>query len=68
MLEKIAGGASTAEVAATFGLSVHTVRTHLKNIRRKLEARTQAQAVAIACAEGWISPDVSRARDERVSG
>ena len=35
-------------------ISPHTVRTHVKNAMRKLEARTRAHAVAISMADGAI--------------
>ena len=38
-------------------VSPHTVRTHIKNGMRKLEARTRAHAVAIALSEGAIEFD-----------
>jgi DNA-binding CsgD family transcriptional regulator len=65
VLEKIAEGDSTGESAAALGLSVHTVRTHMRNIRRKLDAHSQAQAVATAYARGWIEPDLSRPHEDQ---
>ncbi len=41
-------GTSTEDIAAKFHVSPHTVRTHIKNILRKLDAHTRAHAVAIA--------------------
>lgn len=35
-------------------VSPHTVRTHIKNAMRKLDARTRAHAVAIALCDGAI--------------
>ena len=52
-------GTSTEEIAAKFHVSPHTVRTHIKNILRKLDARTRAHAVAIAYAEDAIHPDLT---------
>ena len=53
-LEEIAQGTPTEEVARKLHVSPHTVRTHIKNILRKLDARTRAHAVAIALSEEAI--------------
>jgi len=54
VLEEIARGTPTEEVARRLHVSPHTVRTHIKNILRKLDARTRAHAVAIALSEEAI--------------
>jgi DNA-binding CsgD family transcriptional regulator len=54
VLEEIARGTPTEEVARRLHVSPHTVRTHIKNILRKLDARTRAHAVAIALSEDAI--------------
>jgi DNA-binding CsgD family transcriptional regulator len=54
VLEQIARGHSIEDIAADLFLSPHTVRTHIKNILRKMGARTRAHAVAMAIAEGLI--------------
>jgi DNA-binding CsgD family transcriptional regulator len=54
VLRELARGHTTDEIAGTLFVSPHTVRTHVKNGMRKLEARTRAHAVAIALAEGAI--------------
>ena len=51
-----ARGLPTECIAANYGLSVHTVRTHFRNILAKLGAHTRAHAVAIAYTEGLIDP------------
>lgn len=51
ILELVSRGMSTDEVAEELGLSAHTVRTHVKNAMRKLDASTRAHAVAIALRE-----------------
>jgi DNA-binding CsgD family transcriptional regulator len=54
VLDEIAQGTPTEEVARKLHVSPHTVRTHIKNILRKLDARTRAHAVAIALSEDAI--------------
>ena len=54
VLALVAEGSSTEAVAATLSLSPHTVRTHLRNVMRKLEASSRAHAVAIAISEDAI--------------
>lgn len=54
VLEQIACGRSIDDISADLYLSPHTVRTHIKNILRKIGARTRAHAVAIAISEGVI--------------
>lgn len=55
VLSLVAAGRSTEAVAATLSLSPHTVRTHLRNVMRKLEASSRAHAVAIAIREAAIT-------------
>jgi DNA-binding CsgD family transcriptional regulator len=54
VLREIAVGRETDEIAALLYVSPHTVRTHVKNGMRKLQARNRAHAVAIALARGLI--------------
>jgi DNA-binding NarL/FixJ family response regulator len=56
VLGGLACGESTEQIGLSLALSPHTVRTHLRNIMRKLEARTRAHAVAIAIGDGVIEP------------
>jgi DNA-binding NarL/FixJ family response regulator len=51
ILGMLSDGFSTDEVAQQLTLSTHTVRTHVKNAMRKLDASTRAHAVAIALRE-----------------
>jgi DNA-binding NarL/FixJ family response regulator len=48
ILQKVADGATTRQVATELGISPHTVKTHLERIFEKLGANDRAQAVAIA--------------------
>ena len=54
VLAELARGNSTEEIGLELGVSPHTVRTHVKNLMRKLGARTRAHAVAIALTEDAI--------------
>lgn len=48
VLQLLAAGLETDEVARRLGLSPHTLRTHIANAMAKLKARTRPQAVAEA--------------------
>ena len=54
VLAELARGNSTEEIGLVLSVSPHTVRTHVKNLMRKLGARTRAHAVAIALSEDAI--------------
>jgi len=54
ILQKVAFGATTREVAKDLGISPHTVKTHLERIFEKLGANDRAQAVAIAIRQGLV--------------
>jgi len=54
ILQMVAYGASTKEVAHDLGISPHTVKTHLERIFEKLGANDRAQAVAIALRRGLV--------------
>ena len=54
ILAELALGNATEEIAEALVLSPHTVRSHVKTAMRKLNARTRAQAVAIALSTGTI--------------
>jgi DNA-binding NarL/FixJ family response regulator len=55
VLEALAAGATTAEIADRLTITVHTVRTHVKNIISKLGARSKLEAVLVAVKEGLIT-------------
>jgi DNA-binding CsgD family transcriptional regulator len=60
ILERLAQGQNAPGVAHDLGLSPETVRTHVRNAMRKLEANTRVQAVAIAVESGAISSAAPR--------
>ncbi len=54
VLQKISEGLSTREVAESLFLSEETVKTHLKQIFKKLEVRDRTEAVAEAFRRGLV--------------
>ena len=48
VLQAIVNGACNAEIAESLNITPETVKTHVKNILRKLKARDRTQAVVIA--------------------
>lgn len=48
IVDQLCLGRSTSEIAATLVLSVETVRTHVKNIMRKLKVHSRAEAIEAA--------------------
>ena len=54
ILQKVADGSTTKQVASELGISPHTVKTHLERIFEKLGANDRAQAVAIAIRSGIV--------------
>src|SRR5687768_5859639 len=57
VLERLAEGRPTDEVAGLLHVSPHTVRSRVKTVLRKLDARNREHAVAIALSEGAIEPE-----------
>jgi DNA-binding NarL/FixJ family response regulator len=55
VLGLLAEGLSNRLIAAELVLGEETVKTHLRNIYRKLEVKDRAQAVAIAIRQGIVS-------------
>ena len=54
VLQTVATGMSTGEAAAALGITVHTVRAHLKNVMTKLQAHSKLEAVIFALKRGLI--------------
>jgi DNA-binding CsgD family transcriptional regulator len=50
----IAQGLSDREIAQRLGITYNTVRYHIKNIRKKLDVRNNAEAVALAFRNGLV--------------
>ena len=58
ILELIASGRSTAEIARALTLSSETVRNHLRNLFRELHAHTRVEAIATAQRLGLLAAPV----------
>lgn len=58
VLERLAEGRATEEIAELLHVSPHTVRSRIKAVLRKLGARNREHAVAIALTEGAIHPQL----------
>lgn len=58
VLQRLAEGRATEEIAALLHVSPHTVRSRVKTLLRKLGARNREHAVAIALIEGAIDPEL----------
>jgi DNA-binding NarL/FixJ family response regulator len=52
VLKMVAAGYTSAEIGSRLAVSCHTINTHIKNIYRKLNVRTRAQAVSFAAHRG----------------
>jgi two-component system, NarL family, nitrate/nitrite response regulator NarL len=55
VLQGIADGLSGREIARQLGISEATTRTHMENMRAKLGARSQVQALVYAVRRGYVS-------------
>lgn len=54
VLQTVATGMSTGDAASELGITVHTVRAHLKNVMTKLQAHSKLEAVIFALKKGLI--------------
>ena len=55
ILQLLARGGSTKDVAAKTGRSPQTVDTHIRSICRKLNCSGRREAVAVAVGSGWVT-------------
>lgn len=55
VLERVAGGATSKEIAKALIISENTVNYHMKNILSKLHLRNRAQVAAWAVEHGFVS-------------
>jgi PAS domain S-box-containing protein len=56
VLELVASGLSTTEIAEELSISIETVRNHLRRILHELDAHTRVEAVATAQRLGLLPP------------
>jgi DNA-binding NarL/FixJ family response regulator len=56
VLQQLALGSSTTDMAAELHISVNTVRNHVQRVLMKLEAHTRIEAVAAGIRAGYIQP------------
>lgn len=54
VLRLLVQGASTHEIAADLQISLHTVRTHVGHVLRKLDVTTRAKATQVAVVRGLV--------------
>ena len=57
IMHAMAEGFTAEKVGDKFGVSVETVRTHVRNVIRKLQARNRVHAIALALERGEIALD-----------
>jgi DNA-binding NarL/FixJ family response regulator len=60
IMHQMAEGLTAEAIGATLGVSIETVRTHVRNVVRKLEARNRVHAIAVALERGEIALDADR--------
>jgi DNA-binding NarL/FixJ family response regulator len=58
IVQLIAGGMLTREIARTLGISAKTVENHKQRLFRKLDVQNQAHAVSVAIRRGLLQPSV----------
>jgi PAS domain S-box-containing protein len=68
VLELVAAGHSTCEIAKTLTLSPETIRNHLRNIFRELQVHTRLEAIAAARRFGLLAPQGLEPQDRPVAG
>jgi DNA-binding NarL/FixJ family response regulator len=54
VLQRFPSGLSNAQIAADMGLSVNTIKTHVRHILTKLECDNRVQAVQVAMTRGLL--------------
>lgn len=67
ILEYVAQGLSTKEIALLVGIAPRTVDRHVENVRLKLRAKNRTHMIACAVMEGLLDVD-SGPSEEAVNG
>lgn len=60
VLQLVAVGRATADISEEMGISEHTVRNHVRNLRGKLNASTKLEAVLTALRQGILELNEER--------
>jgi two-component system, NarL family, nitrate/nitrite response regulator NarP len=60
MMEALARGRTNTELAVEFGVSINTVKFHLRNLYEKLGLRNRSQAIAFHYSQGFGFDGVAR--------
>jgi DNA-binding NarL/FixJ family response regulator len=55
VLHALSRGLTYQECGAALGIGIDTVRSHVRNVYRKLHAASKAEAVAMALRHGWLT-------------
>jgi DNA-binding CsgD family transcriptional regulator len=56
VLQRVAKGYTLPEIAQQFGLSRHTIADHIKQVYRKLNVSSRAEAALEAARRGLVKP------------
>ena len=65
VLNLIASGQSNAEIAETLFLSPETIKSHVKTMLVKLQAKDRTQALVIALQQGFVRVPIPRSQDRQ---
>jgi DNA-binding NarL/FixJ family response regulator len=65
VLERLAEGQSTAEIAVALGIRPRTVESHLRSLFERTGVVSRTELVLHAIRQGWIRPRVTRSPDSR---
>jgi DNA-binding NarL/FixJ family response regulator len=57
IMHLMAEGGTAEAIGTALGVSVETVRTHVRNVIRKLQARNRVHAISLALERGEIALD-----------
>jgi DNA-binding CsgD family transcriptional regulator len=68
ILQRVAAGESSADIAVRLGMSRHTLRTHIQNVLTKLGVHSKTDAVVAAIRFGKVRTSESVAETEASPG